>query len=457
VRLRTLSGRLALVQSGLTLLALAAVILGTWLALASLLERRRDAILRDAVERGVEAVRLLGVYAQDGDWMERELNEIRPADVRIELQAPDGFVLAASGPAPEPGPARPGCRNAAELRACAAPAGIFTIQASSARQADAEEGERFLLVLIATSMLAGALLLLASRAVARRTLRPLSELALAVSSIEPESNVRLQRPLAFAELDQVRVRFDELLERFHHALARERRLTAQASHELRTPLGVARAEVEAISAAGDLTEGKARALGALDRLTQLVEVLLWFARVQEPLDVERMALVNLADLLRQELGARAAALSSVELACQLPDELLVRGDETLLQRLAGNLIDNAVKHGDGRRMEVAARVLGSQLHLSVSNTGTPLEAELRERVFEPFWRAQAAAMISGFGLGLPFARAIARAHAGDVELADAGPDEICFVLKLPLVHWSGAGAAVHSQRLLPAREARGSR
>jgi signal transduction histidine kinase len=439
VRTRTLAGRLALVQSGLTLLALAAVIVGTWLALTSLLQRKRDAILHEAAQRGVEVAALLGVYAQDADWMERELAEIRPSEVRIEFQDPTGFVLAASGPAIDPGIARLGCHDVSELRACAEKAGIFTVLAASARAPDVAERDRFLAALIAVSVLAGCLVLLTSRALARRTLQPLTELSLAVSSIDPSVEDRLSTPLAFAELDHVRARFDELLARFQQALARERRLTAQASHELRTPLGVARGEVEALSAASDFEAGRARALKALDRLGELVEVLLWFARVQRPLNEDSLGVVNVADLVRAELAERQLASGAGELACQLPDEALVRGDERLLRRVIANLIDNAAKHGDGRRIELEAVAHGGRLCLRVANTGPGLDSSLKEHCFEPFYRGERAqSSVPGFGLGLPFARAVARAHAGDVELSEASAERTVFQLTLPLLAWSGA-------------------
>jgi hypothetical protein len=310
----TLAGRLALVQSALTLLALGTVVVGTWLALTSLLGRRRDEILNEAAQRGVEVAQMLGVYAQDAEWMDRELGEIRPRDVRIELQDPSGFVLASSGPTFDLGLARRGCHDIGTVRACAANSGIFTIRAASSKLTDLEERTRFLAVLLVVSTVAGALVLLSSRFVARRALRPLTELTDAVSSIEPGKGVRLEAPIALAELDRLRARFDELLDRFHQALARERRLTAHASHELRTPLGVARGEIEAL-APGDLEGGKARATAALDRLAQLVEVLLWFARVQEPLDPERLGVVNLADLVRAELFDRKGVIEGTVVLC----------------------------------------------------------------------------------------------------------------------------------------------
>jgi signal transduction histidine kinase len=437
VKGHTLAGRLAIVQSGLTLLALMVVIIGTWLALTSVLERRRDAMLNEAAQRGVEVARMLGVYAQDADWMERELDEIRPSTVRLELQDPSGFVLASSGPELRAGPVRLGCHDSAAVRACATAFGIFTVRASSVKTPDIAERNRYLAALLVASVVAGAIVLLTSQRVARHALRPLFHLTEAIAAIEPGKGDRLQHPLALAELDRLRARFDELLDRFHQALARERRLTAQASHELRTPLGVARGEIEALATI-DLDGGKARATAALDRLAELIEVLLWFARVQEPLDPARLAVVNMADLVRAELLERKGDMANILVCSQLPDEALVRGDEQLLRRVVANLLDNAIKHGDGGRIVICAGRDERHVLLRVSNSGPGPSLDLKERLFEPFFRAESGRVhATGFGLGLPFARAVVRAHGGDVELTVTSTERTEFVLTLPLVDWSG--------------------
>jgi signal transduction histidine kinase len=438
---RSLAGRFSWVQSGLTVVALAAVVLGTWLTLTSLLERRRRDLLQETARRGVELFQALGVYAQDAEFMQRELAEIRPSDVRLELRTPDEFVLASSGPDIYQGTAPIGCYSRGGLRICSVKADVFRIVAISSMAADLEERDRLVGALVIVSLLAALAVVLVSRGVARRTLRPLTALMEGVARIEPGGRERLVAASEFVEIEGLRARFDELLERFEEALARERRLTAQASHELRTPLGVARGEIESMGQSGYDGLGRARALGALDRLADLVDVLLWFARVQEPLDEGAMSIVNLADVVRDELAEREGIPPTTEIRCDLPDEALVRGDETLLRRVVANLVDNALKHGDRKRVEVSACPDGVLLELRVSNSGPELAASIRERLFEPFYRgSRTESDVSGFGLGLPFARAVARAHGGDVALRDGGTDETTFVLILPLVEWMASVA-----------------
>jgi len=144
-----------------------------------------------------------------------------------------------------------------------------------------------------------------------------------------------------------------------------------------------------------------------------------------------------ADLLREELRERSAIHPGKRVSSVLPDELLVRGDEQLLRLATANLLDNAVKHGTGERVAVSAEVSPGACRLEVANDGTLPEE--RERLFEPFQRANAAVGIPGFGLGLPLARSVIRAHGGDLVLEAGEPHVVRCVVTLPLLDWSQEG------------------
>jgi signal transduction histidine kinase len=297
-----------------------------------------------------------------------------------------------------------------------------------------------LLSLAGVTVLALAAVAAVSRAVARSGLGPLSALAARIAGLRPGDGNRAGLRSELEELDAFASRFDELLVRFEEALARERRIAAQASHELRTPLTLARAEIEALARSESDPESVGRALKAVDRLAELVEALLWFAKAQAPLSDREMDVVNLADLVRTDLAGRQAGALRAELRCHLPDEALVRGDERLLGRVIANLLDNALKYGHGTPVELRAARHEGRLEIIVENGGS-LPAEARARLFEPFFRGDGAdGDRHGFGLGLPFARAVARAHRGDLEAGDCAPDRTAFVLTLPLVAWSEAAA-----------------
>jgi len=274
-----------------------------------------------------------------------------------------------------------------------------------------------------------------SGAITRRALRPLSALAARIAAIEPGTGQQVGSRSRFTELELLRSRFDELIARFDEALARERRLTALASHELRTPLTVARAEIESLEAKGEDRGKRERALAAIDHLSELAETLLWFARSQAQIDLETAEVVNVADLARAQLDLQNVPQGR-HVVRDLPDEALVRGDERLLGRVVGNLIDNAFKYGAEGAVEVSASRTESEVRVAVVNRGAP-SVEVSERLFEPFFRdANAVERAPGFGLGLPFARAVARAHGGELLFDAARQGKTAFVLVLPLVHWS---------------------
>ena len=311
---------------------------------------------------------------------------------------------------------------------------MFTVVAVADRSKDREEHNRVLLSLLGVAAIAALLVGLGSRYVARRALSPLTQLTQRIASIEPGKGGRLGQANDFGELELLRARFDDLMLRFDDALLREKRLTAQASHELRTPLGVARGEIEALVQTGDVQAGGARAIAAIDRLSELVQTLLWFARAEERLDQQRTAVVNVADLVREQVQLRAKGNPDKNLSAELPDELLVRGDEQLLRLATANVIDNAVKHGSGGPVAICAEVSSNACRLAVTNEGT-LPAE-HERLFEPFQRANGASDVPGFGLGLPLARSVIRAHGGEVALEAPSPHEVRCVVTLPVLDWS---------------------
>ena len=213
-------------------------------------------------------------------------------------------------------------------------------------------------------------------------------------------------------------------------------MAAHASHELRTPLTLARAEIEALARQDGDRGSIARALKAIDRLVELVEALLWFAKTQTPLDDGAMDVVNLADMVRDDVAKRQAETASIPIACHLPDEALVRGDERLLGRVIANLLDNAFKYGQGGPVELRARRDDARLQLTIANGGG-LTTQVRARLFEPFFQGNGGTHEGGgFGLGLPFARAVARAHGGDLAASDDQVDRTAFVLTLPLIAWT---------------------
>ena len=440
-RLGTLAGRLAGVQTAVTVVALVAVGIATAATMSILLRRRSDHLLTDVATRVASALERLPPETTEPHWLAYEAEEQRPTGTRIEVRTVEGTMVAAIGENFDLPPAQDGCADRGPVRVCGVRSAHYAILAA-APHANDDAARRYLVLVLATLVVvAAAAVAILGRRVARRALRPLADLATRIAALTPGAGERVTERSNLAELDVFASRFDELLGRFEEALDRERRLAAQASHELRTPLTVARAEIETLEIPGADAGSIARALSAIDCLSALVEALLWFAKAQTRLDDDRMEVVNLADVVRGEVAARRKTGECAPIQCDLPDEALVRGDERLLGRVAANLLDNALKYGRDSPIEIRTQSTGARVAMTISNAGS-LAPDVRSRLFEPFYRGNGTtAGTSGFGLGLPFARAVARAHGGDLALNDSLSDTTAFVLDLPLVAWTEHGSS----------------
>jgi signal transduction histidine kinase len=201
------------------------------------------------------------------------------------------------------------------------------------------------------------------------------------------------------------------------AFAAQERFVANASHELRSPLTVIRTEADVALAdpdasVRDLREMGAGVLEATDRMDELLDGLMELARGRRA--IGRRERVDLAAVARA--ASRDLRDAQVALRWDLAPAR-VRGDARLLERLAGNLIENGVRYNrSGGRVEVNTGEEAGRAVLRVSNTGPVLDPDDVGRLLEPFERGARARDGRGTGLGLSIVRSIAEAHGGRVEL-----------------------------------------
>ena len=226
-------------------------------------------------------------------------------------------------------------------------------------------------------------------------------------------------------------------------MARERRFSAQASHELRTPLTVLRGELEElVTRSTENKESAERALDSADKLVELVEALLLFGRAEARFHTGDLELLNLADIVRDELD-RSAKSNNLRghFITDLPDEVLVLGNEQLLGRAVSNLLDNAAKYGaPGTPAEISVQVREGAAFLTVRDHGVGVPQEYRQRIFEPFFRdPRARSSRPGHGLGLTLARAVAHAHGGDLRFSPGSTEGSVFELQIPTFRHVTAG------------------
>jgi signal transduction histidine kinase len=254
--------------------------------------------------------------------------------------------------------------------------------------------------------------------VAGRVLRPLRTITTAARDI---SATNLHRRLALDgpndELKELGDTIDALLARLDASFQSQRRFVANASHELRTPLARQRTLAQVALADPDATAetlrtAHERVLASGAQQERLIDALLMLARGQAGL--QRTGPVDLAPLTNQILLTRRpeAAAQGLDVHAEL-SPASTAGDSRLIERLAANLIDNAIRHNvPNGRVEVATWTTADDVVLSVLNTGPVLQAAAVDQLFQPFTRlgADRAARRDGFGLGLSIVEAIADAH-----------------------------------------------
>ena len=278
----------------------------------------------------------------------------------------------------------------------------------------------FVCVVAATALLAWV--------VTGRVLRPLREVTgtarrLSVESLGSRINHRGPRD-EVAELAQT---FDAMLDRLQAAFAAQRQFVANASHELRTPLAVIRTELDVTLADPDASTEELRRMGEVARAAtlragQLVEALLVLART-DGLGVGATGPVDLAAVVANAWrSASAEARARRVTATFHTDPAVVLGDSPLLERVAGNLLENAVRHNhDGGWIEVRTSCDPQWTMLRVASSGAVVAPDRVEELFEPFRRGGVdRTSHKGTGLGLSIVRAVVRAHGGRVD-AEAVP------------------------------------
>jgi two-component system, OmpR family, sensor kinase len=275
-----------------------------------------------------------------------------------------------------------------------------------------------------------------------RAMRPLRTLTAAADEIGRTGDLGSRLPPAKGR-DEVAVltrSFNEMLDRLEGArrqlaetLAAQRRFVADASHELRTPLTTIRNNAEFVrenpdAAAADRAEAIADIAAESERMSRLVDGLLWLARVDAGQPIERRPV---------DLGAIAA---DVARKARRPDRAvrfedagpaIVLGDGDALARLTWTLVDNALRHGDGEVVVIAGQDAGSAT-LRVQDRGRGIPPGDEERIFDRFYRADAARSGEGTGLGLAIARSIAEAHGGSISATNGDGGGAVFEVSLPI-------------------------
>jgi two-component system, OmpR family, sensor histidine kinase TctE len=289
------------------------------------------------------------------------------------------------------------------------------------------------------AILSVALFLLAvalSFVAARTSLRPLTEIAQAVSRRGP-SDLRPLRRAAPEELEPLVTALDRLMERLGASIRRSEDFIAEAAHRVRTPLATVRAQAEiALRSISDETERQRlrRMIRAVDESSRSAGQLLDHATVAFRAEDLARDRIDLADLARQTVTALGptAALRDIEIRLDT-DPAAATGDAVLLDSALRNVLDNAIKYSpEDTAVTLRVRRENAGARISVTDEGPGLGEGPVEQLTERFRRGGNAEGIVGSGLGLTIASDVLRAHGGRLELGP-GPEGrgACVSLVLP--------------------------
>jgi two-component system sensor histidine kinase QseC len=413
---------------------LATAVLLAWgaTALFTYLDARREiGEMLDA--RLVQAAELVAVqveHAEDIDGAPRQLREV--ADTLLQVWRDDGTLLLRSSDAPQErlGAQRDGHADARiggeryRIYSRWDEAGRLNVRVGerhAVRAALAESVASHLLHPLYFAVPALGVLIWLSVGVG---LAPLARFARELERRAPDRLEPLELDGTPREVLPLQAALNALFARLRVSLEHERRFTADAAHELRTPLAAIKTQAQVARAARDADQ-RERALGQVvsgaDRAAHLVDQLLVLARLDPQTAPGERRRVGLAALARECVAVLApeALRKGVDLGLDARDEGPVQGDATLLAILLRNLVDNAVRYTPpGGRADVEILRSGDEVSVRVTDTGPGIAAQVRDQVFERFYRVLGSGE-AGSGLGLSIVRRIADLHRASITLDDA--------------------------------------
>lgn len=253
-------------------------------------------------------------------------------------------------------------------------------------------------------------------------LKPLCDFSKKIEEVQAQnlSDSRIEEN-KFSELNQLSVSYNKMLERLSEAFKLQRQFTANAAHELRTPLAVMQLQIDLYNSSkhpnNDTSAQQTISMitEQTERLSKMVRTLLDMSELQTIARDEEIAISALVEEVLADLEplAQEKGINLIE-KC---DNVLLMGSDILIYRLVYNLVENAIKYNfSGGTVTVNATQQNSQLDLTVEDTGNGIPEELKERIFEPFFRLDKSRSreLGGVGLGLALVREIVRVHNGSI-------------------------------------------
>lgn len=253
-------------------------------------------------------------------------------------------------------------------------------------------------------------------------LRPIREFSDKIEEVQAQnlSDSRIEENNV-KELNKLGISYNNMLERLSDAFEIQRQFTANAAHELRTPLALMQVQLDLYNSAShpgndaDTLQTIKMVTEQNDKLNRMVKTLLDMSELQTVGRDDKIILDAIVEEVLADLEPLAVE-KNIKLIGKCEDATMI-GSDILIYRLVYNLVENAIKYNHPLgQVTVTAYQRNKHVYLSVEDTGSGIPKELRERVFEPFFRVDKSRSreLGGVGLGLAFVREIVRVHDGSI-------------------------------------------
>lgn len=253
-------------------------------------------------------------------------------------------------------------------------------------------------------------------------LRPIREFSDKIEEVQVQnlSDSRIEENNV-KELNQLGISYNKMLERLSDAFEIQRQFTANAAHELRTPLALMQVQLDLYNSAShpgndaDTLQTIKMVTEQNDKLNRMVKTLLDMSELQSVGRDDKIILDAIVEEVLADLEPLAVE-KNIKLIGKCEDATMI-GSDILIYRLVYNLVENAIKYNHPLgQVTVTAYQRNKHVYLSVEDTGSGIPKELRERVFEPFFRVDKSRSreLGGVGLGLAFVREIVKVHDGSI-------------------------------------------
>jgi heavy metal sensor kinase len=241
------------------------------------------------------------------------------------------------------------------------------------------------------------------------------------------------------EIDQLALTFNQMLDRIQKLVTEIKEMNDNIAHDLKSPItrirGIAEVCLTTGSSLEDYEHMAGNTIEECDRLLDMINTMLIISKTEAGVGSFEHQELDIARVVQDacDLFMSMAENERLTLVCDAPTRLITNGDIRMVQRMISNLIDNAIKYTPaGGKIEVTAFSDGRQsIRISVKDTGCGISEKDLPHIFERFYRCDPSRSQAGTGLGLSFARAVARVHGGNITVTSASGKGSTFTVTLP--------------------------